>query len=154
MKQEALEVLRKEFPDLVQWLEPLCRYNKLEDFIQVDYKKIPRHTTGNDLFLTMYTKDNQYNIHAYPKHNEEESGYLGCTVTTRKPRAGEDWTRGNDLADGGYTKEIWDRILNNIISYELVKVAKPKHPEVYLDSNQVFRPSNDSSSEKNYLDKK
>ena len=47
-----------------------------------------------------------------------------ASALTRKPRAGEDWNRGRDLADGSYTKETWDKIISNIVSYELVKVIK------------------------------
>ena len=40
------------------------------------------------------------------------------------PRAGEDWTRGNDLPDGKLTKETWSSILRGIICYELEDVSK------------------------------
>ena len=46
-------------------------------------------------------------------------------VQTRKPRAGEDWNRGNDLADGPYSEETWREIVNDIVAYELVKVVNP-----------------------------
>jgi hypothetical protein len=49
---------------------------------------------------------------------------MGCVVSCRKPRAGEDWTRGNDLPDGAYCYETWIKIKNAIIKHELVKVAK------------------------------
>ena len=42
-----------------------------------------------------------------------------CTVETRKPRAGEDWHRGNDLSDGPLTREVLEQIKNAIIAYEL-----------------------------------
>ena len=45
-------------------------------------------------------------------------------VDCRKPRAGEDWTRGNDLPDGPYSYETWIKIKNAIIKKELVKIAK------------------------------
>lgn len=55
-----------------------------------------------------------------------DEGYLGCTSSSRKPRAGEDWRRGNDLADGPLTEETWHRILGDIVSYEMVRVHRPK----------------------------
>jgi len=53
-----------------------------------------------------------------------KDNYLGCAAGTRKPRAGEDWTRGNDLSDGAFTYKTWRKIKNDIIAHELVKVAK------------------------------
>lgn len=118
-----LWVLRDNFPELAQWLKPLCRFNEgFEDFIVADYKE-------NKLRLKFYTKENQYSIVArYP--SKDDLGYLGCMATTRKPRAGEDWNRGRDLADGIYHEETWKEIMSDIISYELVKVAKTKKVKV------------------------
>lgn len=53
-----------------------------------------------------------------------DKGYLGCIATCRKPRAGEDWNRGSDLADGPLTEETWHRILGDIVSYEVVRVHR------------------------------
>ena len=53
---------------------------------------------------------------------EIDNGYLGCIATCRKARAGEDWQRGNDLADGPLTEETWRRIIADIVSYELARV--------------------------------
>lgn len=77
------------------------------------------------LKFRIYTTTNQYSIKAHDAEPHCRS-YLGCTATCRKPRAGEDWTRGNDLADGELTEETWHSILADIIRYELVKVHKPK----------------------------
>jgi len=127
MKQEPLEVLRDEFPELARWIKSICRYGKTEDMIIADYK-------DNRLSITFYTKEYQYHISAkLSKPNLDNSennnyGYLGCTVTTRKPRAGEDWNRGNDLPDGKYSEETWNKIINGIIAYELVKVVKKQKP--------------------------
>ncbi|MEE8114809.1 MAG: hypothetical protein V3T23_10710, partial [Nitrososphaerales archaeon] len=57
--------------------------------------------------------------------------YLGCTASSRKPRAGEDWTRGSDLADGDLSLETWNKILGDIVAYELVRVhIKHKFPKI------------------------
>lgn len=53
------------------------------------------------------------------------NGYLGCMVTSRKPLAGETWTRGSDLADGKFGIETWTNILSDILSYELVPAERP-----------------------------
>jgi len=130
MTKEALEALQTDFSDLMQWLKPLCRFDGLDDFIVADYKE-------NKLNLELFTKDHRYCIVAHlPRRSEfsesngdkggHDDGYLGCIVTTRKPRAGEDWNRGNDLADGSYSKETFDRIICDIVAFELVRVVKSK----------------------------
>lgn len=66
--------------------------------------------------VKFYTGGNQYHIRATPT-------YLGCTVSSRKSRPGEDWNRGNDLADGKLNKETWDLILRDIVAYELKSIS-------------------------------
>lgn len=148
-----IKQIPEAFTELIEWLKPLCRFNKIEDFIIVDYKE-------NRLNLKIFTKDNSYSISAhlcssinykcnYCKNEmvvkaisiEElvyvecdkchksakftsKNSYLGCIASTRKPRAGENWNRGSDLVDGSYSKETFDKIIYDILAYELVKVAK------------------------------
>mgnify|MGYP001560171729 CR=1 FL=1 len=78
---------------------------------------------GYDLLkVCLYTDINRYSIVAH-EGNSEKRSYLGCTASSRKPRAGEDWTRGRDLADGPLSDETWHKILADIVSYELVDVV-------------------------------
>ena len=159
MNNNALEVLQQEFVELAQWLKPLCRYGKIEDFVIIDHKEGKTN-------LKFYTKDHKYCISAVLPgvrdkegfKNEdgtyrEDNGYLGCVGQTRKPRAGEDWTRGNDLPDGPYTEETWDKIIHAIIAYELVKVVKQKNRGAYLNIDEDLLPANDSSIKQNYKNK-
>lgn len=126
----ALLLLQNEFSDLGEWIKPLCRFNKIEDFVIADHKE-------DRLHLKIYTKDHSYSISAklpdrskFAKENGDkggyDDGYLGCISQTRKPRAGEDWNRGNDLADGSYSKETFEEIVHDILAYELVKVVQPR----------------------------
>uniref|UniRef100_A0A6M3Y4J0 Uncharacterized protein n=1 Tax=viral metagenome TaxID=1070528 RepID=A0A6M3Y4J0_9ZZZZ len=130
------------YPELCEWIKPLCRYRNFEDVFVVDHKP-------DRLNLKFFTKDHRYSVSAkYPEGakppltyvmdgstgtevtgDRGHLGYLGCIAQTRKPRAGEDWNRGNDLADGIYHRGTWNNILNDIIAYELVKVVKPKMGE-------------------------
>lgn len=59
-----------------------------------------------------------------PAVTKLDGGYLGCTSSCRKPRAGEDWHRGSDLSDGLLTEDTWRSILGDIISYEMVRVHR------------------------------
>ena len=111
----------KEFPNLLVWLNSISRFSKVEDFIYIsDYKK-------GEIRLKIFTKDHKYYISAHlPRKDESgaDNGYLGCISETRKPRAGEDWNRGNDLADGGYGEKTWQKIKDDILAYELVRVVR------------------------------
>lgn len=75
--------------------------------------------------VRIYTDNNVYSIHARWGCSRT---YLGCTASSRKPRAGEEHTRGSDLADGRFTYETWFSILADIVSYELVPIAKTRRP--------------------------
>jgi hypothetical protein len=129
-----LESIPHEYGEIVSWISEICRSNKINDFVTVDH-----NPDNNSFCFNLYTKDYAYRIVARPySYTKKElkigkeigpsnvPPYLGATVSTRKPRAGEDWTRGNDLADGPYSKDTWEKIKNDIIGYELVKVSKPK----------------------------
>lgn len=139
----SLEVL-DDFPEFENWLNEISRFDKVKDFIRKtnnfvfisDYKEKERIT------IRIFTKDHQYSISArLPKMTEEmeykmkqgdkydesitkDNGYLGCIVQSRKPRAGESWNRGNDLADGSYSENTWKKIKDDIIAYEMVKVVR------------------------------
>jgi len=66
--------------------------------------------------VTFFTDGHSYHITA-------AENYLGCGASCRKPRPGEDWTRGSDLADGKLSDETWGRILRDIIVYELKTIS-------------------------------
>jgi len=124
MKNEKpFNVIQAECPEFYEWLKEISRFSKVEDFVLPDYKN------GTRVFL--YTHNYEYcikvRIPEVKKMGGEKmlsvDGYLGCTVQNRKQVAGEDWNRGRDLADGKYCYETWQEIKNDIIAFELVKVA-------------------------------
>ena len=82
--------------------------------------------------MHLFTETNQYIITIKPPIVPENiTGYLGCIAVSRKERAGEDWKRGNDLADGPFTEHTWNRILRDIVMYELVKIHKSEERKVF-----------------------
>jgi len=109
------------------WLEELIYPGKVDDFVQ--------HVGGSNdpdrgiwkLTVCFFTNEHKYQIVAIDRKDDE--GYLGCQVSTRKYRAGEDHLRGNDLPDGPFIRATWDRILNAIIRYELVQLSPFRRPE-------------------------
>ena len=123
----------EKIEQLKQWVkEELIdiRFNKFEDVVKVITDEGESNEDGSAygfrFKFNIYTEVHCYRISALDR--SEDKGYLGCTVSTRKPRAGEDWTRGNDLADGPFTKETWQKIKNDIVAYELVKLAPKTKP--------------------------
>lgn len=77
--------------------------------------------------VAIYSDNQQYMIHARWGFGEG-TGYLGCIAQSRKPRAGEDHHRGSDLTDGPFTYGTWFAILGDIVSYEMVQLAKSARP--------------------------
>lgn len=103
---------KKEVPEYIE---------KLEEFIKgISYRGKPQKALWKyqegGVNVSIYTEGNRYIIVATPQ-------YLGCQVETRKPRPGEDWNRGNDLADGNFSEETWLSILKDIIAYELKDIS-------------------------------
>lgn len=97
------------------------KYTSIYDMSNIDIIE----DTGEKLTIDFYTNTNKYTITCI------DSGFISCGVSSRMPRAGEDWTRGRDLIDGKFSKDTWDSILQNIITYELVNVHKRKKDKRY-----------------------
>lgn len=112
-----------------EWIiRDLCPFKRFEDYIE----EVGLGTEGRSRFK-IYTGEYCYSIDvAEPKSENKPWGYLGCVVSTRKPRPGEDWTRGNDLPDGICHEDTWNAIKNAMLRYEFVKLA-PKQ-QVMADS--------------------
>jgi hypothetical protein len=112
---------------LDQWIKELVYPGKVTDFIQ----EISGSGNGQEVHrsLCFYTENHQYFISAIERFKGNETSYLGCQVSSRKARAGEDWVRGNDLPDGEFNKKTWDRIIYAIVSYELVKLSPFQKPD-------------------------
>jgi len=113
--------LKEVKEQLVEWLRGFRYANyKEEDCIYIDEDNVR-------VKMILYTNDNSYSISARPPGSKGiyDKGYLGCICNSRKPRAGEEWTRGNDLVDGPFCYEIWTKILGDIVGYELVKIQRP-----------------------------
>lgn len=106
-----LEEMKKR---LIHWMGEMKHgYRDVDMYLIIEEKRIR---------ILMYTSINRYSIVASITENRT---YLGATASCRTPRAGEDWTRGNDLADGAFSKETWNKILADIVGYELVKIHRP-----------------------------
>jgi len=112
---------------LDQWFKELVYPGKVTDFI----KEIQGQVNTEEMYRSFcfYTEEHQYFISAIERFKGDKSSYLGCQVTARKARPGEDWHRGNDLPDGEFNKKTWDRIIYAIVSYEVVKLSPFQKPD-------------------------
>lgn len=127
--EEIISINDKELTKmemLDQWLKELIYPGNVFDFFLEDSGQGEPGRTERK--FSFYTEEHQYFITAVDYPNNEK-GYLGCTVTTRKSRPGEGWFRGNELPDGPFTRKTWDLIINAIVSYELVKLSKYQQPD-------------------------
>lgn len=110
--------------DFVGWLHAdLSRWTRAGK--SVEYVSHTGQSDGSghaeeQIRVRIYTRTNSYAISAVEKN--DGPGYLGCISKNRMPRAGEDQHRGNDLSDGPLSRETWDKILRDIVAYELVEV--------------------------------
>lgn len=101
--------LKQIAEQIYQWMNQGKFFSyKKSDFIKINKESVE---------AVIYTENHSYHISA-------TSDYLGCVASSRKPLAGETWTRGNDLADGPFNKDTWNDILIDILTYEMVEIKK------------------------------
>jgi hypothetical protein len=122
LNREMVATFRSLCPDFLEWIGELSRFGGNPIDAMVLWEGPSR------LFKArFFTGQFEYTITAREGWAEEtaaDEGYLGAVVSNRRPRAGEDWTRGDDLADGSYSAETWHRIMVDIISHEMVRLGK------------------------------
>jgi len=107
--------------DLKLWLDKLVFPGEMKEFVHV--------TTDIDKLFkcSIYTDEHIYHLVAVIN---DKNTYLGCQATARKERPGETWKRGNDLADGELEVNTWERILSDIVKYELVRLSEFRKPNI------------------------
>ena len=123
MYEEAIIQMRS-------WLSCVYPPSKLDRAFKVEYVDLRPESRIPKLFLKarIWTLNNVYSITS-SIHTLNPPGYLGCGANSRKARTGETWTRGNDLADGKFSEETWQRILQDIVRYEAEEVRSEKWKE-------------------------
>ena len=110
--------------EIIEWLRPLTRFGG-----QFEIKEIQ----NNRLHLYLYTDKNKYSISIRFPTLDDNTSYIGCIMDSRKPRAGETWTRGRDLHDGKLTFETWVKIMADILAMEAVKLQCDKSKIFNID---------------------
>jgi hypothetical protein len=128
-KDDALNMLKA-------WFErDLSRYARWDRDVE-----LVEHLADGTIRVRIYTDVHCFAISARPTGylpqahprdlcgGKQVNSYLGCIASARKPRAGEDHGRGNDLCDGPLNEETWIGILGDIVSYEMVQLQRQKLP--------------------------
>ncbi len=114
LRLSETEIKSEHGRQLIEWLRPYKgSYGTRIHIVE---------NTEDSLRLKLYMARNYYTIVAKPSSSGDI--YLGCVASTRAPRPGEDWTRGNDLPDGIFSKALAHKILSAIVFYEALEVAK------------------------------
>ena len=113
------------------WFKEIVKGDDIRKFIKKAEESGRDYPCGKwkDVLRRYYFFTDNYRYCIVAVDRSDDEGYLGCTVSCRKPRAGEDWTRGSDLPDGKFTQKTWVAIKNAIIRNEMVLLA-PKVKEV------------------------
>ena len=125
--------------DLKQWAAKIGKHASMEN-IDLGKGSFDLFDKSDDLHFYIYTNENRYSISATVY--DDGHTYLGCTASCRKPRAGEDWTRGSDLADGDLSLKTWTEILGDIVAYELVRVHKKHKLPKINETNETNETNN------------
>ena len=114
-------------PEFLEWILAFSQRGKNPVDAMVLNEKPSEQ--GSVFKASLFTERHAYHITAMPSWNTETEGYegyLSAFVGNRMSRAGEDenWERGSYLADGPYNEDTWQRIMADIISYEMVRLGK------------------------------
>ena len=124
LNREMVATFKKLCPDFLVWLEEFSRFGGNPIDAMVLWEE-----PGRLFKARFFTGQSGYTITARADTKTEnaqeyDSGYLGAVVSIRKLRAGENYPRGTDVADGPYNQETWQRIMADIIGHEMVRLGK------------------------------
>ena len=119
----TIEELRERLGELNRRGGPAVEYATIGklNFVE-DTSSLSADHPEKSLRVLVYSREHSYCIVAR-SGRQGRNDYLGCTMSNRAPWAGEDHTRGSDLADGDLSEKTWLRILTDIVACELVLVT-------------------------------
>lgn len=131
--------IKSRYPTLFDWFDDFLRgwnlYHNALILEETEYGPAPEKSydarevlhasqkTYVRLSFFLYTATQEYRISVRPPGADgQDTGYLGCTVKNRMPHPGEDWIRGNDLTDGGFSYDTFRKIIFDIARREIVQL--------------------------------
>lgn len=113
---------------LNSWFEEFTPYSNEKEFVKSRFlirelSEPEKYESDTVYKCQFYTRNHEYVILAH-LNREGKRNRLSGGINNRLQRAGEDWVRGNDLADGDFNQETWNKIKNEIMHKEIVKISK------------------------------
>jgi len=103
--------LERNYSELADWISETSSYLSAESLCEIkDY--------GDGVLVNLFTDKRVFHINA----SIGADGYLGLQHSLRSSGAGNDWT------DGPYSKETWHKIVCDMLSCELISVARRDDP--------------------------
>ncbi|MYM92641.1 hypothetical protein [Duganella vulcania] len=103
--------LKQHYPELAGWLSETSSYLSAQALCEIkDY--------GDCVLVNLFTDQRVYHINACAG----AEGYLGLQDALRSTGAGNDWT------NGPYSKETWHKIVCDMLSCELISLARRDNP--------------------------
>ncbi|MHA1816185.1 MAG: hypothetical protein ACTSX1_09285 [Candidatus Heimdallarchaeaceae archaeon] len=129
MSESEDQVKEYTIEDLKESVKLLIFPGEFDEFVHT----IKEFTTKGEQIVeyVLYTSEYKYKLFAIQR--DKGTSYLSCQVSSRKPRAGEDWDRGNDLRDGPLEMETWNQITRDMINYEIVRLSPYRKPNTRPD---------------------
>ena len=100
--------------------EPFMTFQGLLAGLERWSKNVEKVPSPDHQCIRLYTATYRYSISARYPITEGDKGYLGCIASRHSDG------KGNDLADGEYNLDTWNRILADIVAYELIPAHETK----------------------------
>lgn len=115
-------MLEQAYEKVREWLGAVYRPSQIDRAIHV----CPDAGEYGAIHIKIWTDTNEYRIRIVLMPKELENAYMGASAAARKPRVGEDWTRGNDLPDGKFSEKLWLDIMVAIVKYEAQEIKSDR----------------------------
>jgi hypothetical protein len=107
---------KQDWNDYIYTDEELWKYRNPDREPDADILDYWQKTPA--LHILLWTNNHEYHLIC-------RGDYMGGFAGTRKPRAGENHQRGNDLPDGKFGKETFNAFIRGLIRYELIAKVIP-----------------------------
>ena len=121
--EQKLSSIFKNTDDVKKWLFDLLDGMKYRRPEWQEYVVMENNEKGV-LKLKLWTDRHHYVMSI----GFGENDYLSCVATARRQRPGETFFRNNDLYNGRLNEDSFNRVMLDIVSYELVSLWKKKKP--------------------------
>ena len=116
--------------DLKEWFEFDLRGASWDRNVKVD------DSDPANIDVRFYTDVNEYHLAIT---EDDDGAFIDAWVTSRKPRAGQPEARSRHLSRTPLNQRTWRRLVNSIVSTELVRIQR-QDPLEMADEPAAHRP--------------